>query len=459
MIPYDSTLLQTMVSTDAMAEVWSEERMLSGWVSVERAVVQGQIELRLISEEAGAGTLAALASGVPDPDQIAAEARRAGHLMVGFLRALHTAGRAGPALHLGPTTQDVMDLTLVGQMREAQDLVDESLQGLLDVLCGLALEERSTPTMARTHGQHAMPTTFGFVLASWADELDAHGERMRQARQRWQVGGLGGAVGTQAAFVELGGESSARRLEQLVCRRLDLPTPDISNQTRLDRFAEATQVLALLMATLGRIALHLRDLQRPEIGEVSRSPSPDECNSSTMPNKRNPESLEQIQGLSQVVAGHASAVLATRLVDHRDGTRLPALLGAIPASFSATHRALTSLNEHLRTLVVNRDQMRRNLDHPSLFGQVACERVMVAAARRTGEKHEAHSRLSELADRSRREGRSMRSLIESDPWLGALFDEEELNQLFRLDGYLGTAPAQVDAVVRRIRGACSPSES
>jgi adenylosuccinate lyase len=373
--------------------------------------------------------------------------------MVAFLRTVREAcGDAAEHLHVGPTTQDILDTGLVLQMSEAASLIREQSLALEEILCRRALEEKDTVMMGRTHEQHALPTTFGLVLASWASEIHDHVERLEQSGPRWQTGSVSGGVGAQNAFVELSDRATACELERRVCRALGLLTPDIQQQSRLDRFGEVTSILASLCASLARMGLQLRTLERPEVAEVATPYGEEACSSSTMPNKRNPEAVERVQGLADLARGYADAMLSLRAADHRDGTRIPVLFTALPGAFLVASRALATVADHVQALQVNPEAMRASLDHPRVFGQAAAERIMLALYRKTGRKHWAHTRLSECSSISQRTRRPLREAIEEAPDLAPLFDAAELDALFDLTTYTGTAAVQVERAVARIRG-------
>jgi len=452
MIPFESKLLSGVVTTPEMAAIWCEERTLAFWLEVERAITEVQAEMGMIPREAAEEILAHLEPRFITLDQLTAKAREACHTIVGFLRVFREiCGRAAEHFHLGPTTQDILDTGLVLQLREAHQRLDESLNRLEQALCRRAKQYRDTPMMGRTHEQHALPYTFGFVLAGWALELREQRERSDQSRTRWLFGSLSGGVGSQSAFVELAGAVQARELEKRVCDRLGLPTPLVDMHTRLDRFTEVTNNLALLTATLGRIGLHLRTMERPEVGEISLQYGEDACSSSTMPNKRNPEPLEWVQGLAQLVAGHTAAMLATKFADHRDSTRIPVLNTALPQSFAMAHRGALIVADAVETLEARPERMLANIYHPAALGQAICERVMIAMYRKTGRKHEAHTLLSILSRESRATQRPILELMEAEPTLRGQFNDQEWEALLRLEEYTGTAALQVDKVLERLK--------
>ena len=277
----------------------------------------------------------------------------------------------------------------------------------------------------------------------------------RKALRAVKVSGLqqlvvAGGVGAQNAFVELSDHQTARELERRVCQRLGLFAPDSQQQGRFDRFGEVVFILASLCASLARMGLQLRTMERPEVAELGTLYGEEACSSSTMPNKRNPEPAERVQGLADLARGHADTMLSLRTADHRDSTRIPVLYTAVPGAFLLVSRALESIAAHLETMQVNRDVMRANLDHPNVLGQAAAERVMIALYRKTGRKHWAHTRLSECSAISTRTRRPLRQVIEEMADLTAHLSAAELDLLFELSTYTGTAALQVEQAVARI---------
>ncbi|RPH99462.1 MAG: hypothetical protein EHM68_02095 [Lysobacterales bacterium] len=450
-IPFDSILFRDLLSTPRMRAVWMEEKMVAAWMDVERAITEVQCELGMVPAWAAARIVECLQPRAIPLDRVRDHAARSGHLMVGFLRTFReVCGDAAEHFHLGPTTQDILDTGLTLQMGEAAALVREQALALQRTLCHRALAEKNTVMMGRTHEQHALPTTFGLVLATWACEAHDHLDRLDQSERRWRFGSVAGGVGAQNAFVELSDHQTARELERRVCQRLGLFAPDSQQQGRFDRFGEVVFILASLCASLARMGLQLRTMERPEVAELGTLYGEEACSSSTMPNKRNPEPAERVQGLADLARGHADTMLSLRTADHRDSTRIPVLYTAVPGAFLLVSRALETIAGHLETMQVNREVMRANLDHPNVLGQAAAERVMIALYRKTGRKHWAHTRLSECSAISTRTRRPLRQVIEEMADLTAHLSAAELDLLFELSTYTGTAALQVERAVARI---------
>lgn len=452
LIPFDSLLFQDLVGTPAMRAVWTGRRTLETWMAVEAAITRVQAELGLIPAWAAAEITRRLTPDHLTPERIREKQATVGHLMVAFLKAFREiCGPAAEHFHVGPTTQDILDTGLTLQIDQAHAIVFEEAWRLEDALCAQAECYRQTPVAGRTHQQHAAPLTFGFVLAGWALELHDHLERALEGEARWRVGMVSGAVGTHSAFVELSDLATARLLERRVCEELGLAAPRGDLHRRTDRFAEVAGHLAGLCSHLGRIGLDIRGWQRPEVGEVEEPSGPLQYSSSTMPNKRNPEASEQVEGLATLCRALSLAMQDLQMSEHRDSTRMPVEFTALPLSFLMTARALETTRRTVEGLVVHADAMLENLSHPRVRGQTAGERIMIALYRKTGRRDAAHTRLHACAQRSRAHGIPFRDAILQDPELAPLFDEGELDRLLDLTTYLGSAAQQVDEAVAYVR--------
>ena len=307
--PFGSILFRDSVSTAEMREVWTDQNMVQKWMDVEGAIVEAQAALGMIPERAARQIAEKLTLEFLPVERIAAERRLVGHLMVAFLKAFRdVCGPAAEHFHVGPTTQDIMDTGLTLQMRESHELIMKQLRRLEDRLCERALEHKNTVVMGRSHQQHAVPVTFGFILANWASEISDHIEWARESEKRWLLGNLSAAVGAQNTFVELSDVKTARRLQEMVCELLGLGIPVTDLHSRTDRFAEVVTNLSELCSSLGELGLNIASWQRPEVLEVEEPYDIDRYSSSTMPNKVNPERSEEVAGLAKLVRGLALAV-------------------------------------------------------------------------------------------------------------------------------------------------------
>jgi adenylosuccinate lyase len=451
-IPFGSILLEDMVSTPEMRAIWTEDNMIAKWIEVEKAITSAQAELGMVPKEAAEVICQRLSLQYLTPELIRKKKETYGHVMVSFIKAFREiCGEAAEHFHVGPTTQDILDSGLTLQMREAHYITLKKMLELEMVLCDQALEYKDAIMMGRTHRQHAVPTTLGFILAVWASEIRDHIARAKESEKRWLFGNLSGVVGTQNSLVELSDTNTARKLQQMVCAKLDLNTPLIDLHSRTDRFAEVIRNLTELCSFLGRIGLNIRDWQQSEVMEVEEPCNPTQCHSSTLPNKQNPASSEIAEGLATVCRGLASAMENIRMPITRDETRIPVHFTSIPMVYMLVSTGLSITLRNITGLVVHRENMIKNLNHPNVLQQAASERIMMAMYRKTGEKDRAYTLLHQCARRSYENRVSFREVILKNTDIAELFTPEELDKLLDLTTYTGTAVLQTESAVRVIK--------
>ncbi len=448
-IPFDSLLLRSMFSTETSRKIWTEENMVQKWIDVERAITEAQSELGIIPQHDAGVIIDNLSLKNLPIENIHEQAKKTGHLMVSFLKAFREAcGPSAEHFHLGPTTQDILDTGLTLQMKESHEYVMLQMIELESVLCHRAMEFKDTVVMGRTHHQHAVPVTFGFVLATWAGEIADHIDRAQESEKRWLFGSLSGAAGAQNAFAEICGIETARKLAGMVCKKLGLNTPRIDLHTRTDRFAEVITNLAELCSSLGEFGLNISLWQMSEVMEAEEPYDCRQYSSSTMPNKVNPEPSEQIQGLAALTRSLALAVQSINMPGNRDGTRITIEYAAIPLSYMMTSKALESMIRNVSGLIVHKDKMLENIFHPNVLGQAAAERLMIAMYGKIGQKNEAHKLLHEYSRKSREKKIHLKDLFLEDEYMSKIFTREELDKLFDLTTYTGTAAHQTEEFVK-----------
>jgi adenylosuccinate lyase len=293
----------------------------------------------------------------------------------------------------------------------------------------------------RTHGQIGSPITFGFKLASWADEIRRHIGRLADGRTRWLVGQLAGSVGTLGF---LGQQGPAVRAD--FCRLLGLSDPGISWTTSRDRIAEFSLVMAMIATTMARIGDEVYELQRPELAEVGESVSIDAVGSITMPHKRNPENSEHLVTLGRMVRSQADLILDSSVQSHeRDGRGWKAEWVAFPEVCLLTAASLHIADELIRGLTVDTRSMTRNLERTR--GYWASESVLVTLSPDLG-KHRAQQLLSEALRQGLDRGVDFKEAILSNPDLSQHLDAAKIDQLLQ-NPDTGSATTMVDAVVTR----------
>ncbi len=439
---FDSALYGELFTTSEMHAVFDDRSLVGTWLAVEAALASVQGELGLIPAEAARAIGAAARVEPIDWARLGAGTRSVGRPIAPLLEQVIEIG--GPLveewLHWGATTQDIMDTATVLQVRAALSLVHRDLARLILRIAALADQHRATPVVARTNGQDAIPTTFGFLLASYAAELDRGRSRLKQAGPRVLVVQFGGAVGTLAACGPRGLEVRAA-----LAARLGLDVPDLSWTASRDRLAEIVQILGLLHGALGRIANDINLWSRTAAAEVAEGVG---GGSSTMPQKRNPRASESIGALARLARIRAAGAL--EFLDQsevRQGAPWLAEWSVIPEMFMLTAASLARANELFAGLQVDPVVMRRGFADSN--DHVMAEALMMALASRIG-RGRAH-RLLKAALHAAGPGASLAAAVTRSAELSAIISPEDVERALDPADYLGLAPRMVDSLVCRLR--------
>ena len=424
-------------SRPEMSAIWSEDNSFELWLKVEIAASQGWTDLGVVPEE----DMAKIRHARFDRSAYDLIFEETKHDIVSFTRAV--SGSLGPEsrwVHHGLTSNDVKDTALSMQLAQSCDLIDTGIVALLNALRVRAIEFKNTPCIGRSHGIHAEPMSFGMKLALWFTEIKGNRERLTVTRGRVAVGMLSGPVGTFA--------SVPPEIEESVCRQLDLSPAEVSNQViQRDRHAEYVQVLALVAATLEKIATEIRGLQRTEIREVEEpfgKPGYVTKGSSAMPHKRNPELSERICGLARLVRGHSITALENVALWHeRDISHSSAERMILPDSSLALDYILSLMTGIISDMVVYPDRMMHNLEITR--GLVFSPRVMLLLVEKGVERTEAYDAVQRNSMRSWDEDLDFRELIKTDPVVASRVSADDLDDLFDYGFYLN----HVDHIFKR----------
>ena len=420
----------------AMGRIWSEEAKYQAWLRVELAVCEAYARRGRIPGDALARIRA---RARVDIARILAIQERVRHEMIALLTSLEEQlGDDARFVHIGLTTNDVWDTATALQLRDAADLLIAGQERLRAALGALALRHKDTLIVGRTHGVHAEPTTFGLKVAVWWAEAGRNLERLGRARTAIAVGKLSGAVG-QFAHVE-------PALEEEVCRGLGLEPAPVSTQiVQRDRHAEFCALLAVAAASLEKIALEVRGLQRTEVLEAQEPFGEGQKGSSAMPHKRNPELSERICGLARLIRANAQAALENVALWHeRDISHSSVERVILPDSTIALDYILHLATFVVQGLDVDPARMAENLELS--HGLVYSQRVMLRLAERGLARQVAYEIVQKSAMRAWRERRSFLELLAGDPAVTERLAPEELKACFDPAWYL----RNVDAVFRRI---------
>jgi adenylosuccinate lyase len=404
----DSVAYAHLWATDETRALFDERARWQRWLDILVALAAAQADLAVVPASS-AQTIAELARVDDlDLDFLAEETRRTAHSTLGLIRALLRVLPADVAEHVyyGATVQDLTDTWFALTMRDVGDLVDRDVRRLVGAVTGLAARHERTVMPGRTHAQPGAPISFAFKLATWADELGRHLERLHEGRRRWSTVQLGGAVGTLGFYGEVGPALRARFAE-----RLGLRDPGIAWFTSRDRITEFATVMTGITGTLARIGNEVMELQRPEIGELREAAAVDVVGSIMMPHKRNPEASEHLDTLARLARANALVLMEGQVQLHeRDGRPWKAEWVALPEVCLLTSAALRLGITCVEGLEVDADRMRANVG--AAQGLLASERILGILSARLG-KHRAQAALQDIFGTARRDRRSAADALES----------------------------------------------
>ena len=418
----------------AMAAIWSDEARYEAWLRVEVAACEAFARRGRIP----ADVMARIRGLRVDVGRILAIQARVKHEMIALLTSVEEQlGSDSRFVHVGLTTSDVWDTATALQLRAAADALLGGQARLQAALRTLALRHRDTVMIARTHGGHAEPTTFGLKVAGWYVEAGRNLERLRRAREAIAVGKLSGAVGT---FAHLEPE-----IEEEVCRDLGLAVEPVSTQiVQRDRHAEFCAALAVAGASLEKIALEVRGLQRTEVLEAQEPFGEGQKGSSAMPHKRNPELSERVCGLARLLRTNALAALENVALWHeRDISHSSVERVILPDSTTLLDYMLDVTAFIVEGLEVDPARMAENLDRS--HGNIYSQRVLLRLTEAGLARQAAYELVQGHAMRAWRERRPLLELLTGDPAVTAHVTPDDLKACFDPAWYV----RHVDAVFRR----------
>jgi adenylosuccinate lyase len=443
---FDDALIKHLWSSDELRAVFSDRNRVQKWYDYEAALALEQAELGIIPRAAAQEIAARAKVENVDIEAIAAEIRRIKHPLVPALKAVERLCREGHGeyIHFGPTTQDVLDTGVVLQIKDAHAIYLREMKAIGRALYRLAEAHKAAPMAGRTHGVQALPITFGHKAAIWLSEMGRNYERLRGLEARVFVGGMVGAVGTQASY-----GPRAFELERRLMKRLGLGVADVNWQPARDRFAEYVCVLAIIGQTLGKIANEIINLEHTEIGEAFEPFSTGKVGSSTMPHKRNPSTCEAAVAVSRALRYNAAFMLECMVVEHeRDGSAWRGEWKALPESCLMAGGLLATMSQVLSGLTVDAPRMRRNLD--LLGGFLLSERVMFALSEKVG-KQTAHDLVYEASMHGIERGISFEQALLQNGKVKAVLTADALRAVLDPATYVGHAPQIVDRVLAETR--------
>ena len=441
----ESLLYGASFSTAEFLDIFNDHARVQAWFDVEVALAKAQGQLGVIPEEAAQEiSQKAIVENV-DVSEIGQGISATAHPIVPAIRALEEIcdNGAGEYIHYGATTQDVMDTGLVLQIKKSWPIILRDLTGIQDALIKLAKKHRSTPMVGRTHGQQALPLTFGYKCAVWVDEIGRQISRFREAEARVLSGNITGAVGTMAAFGPKG-----REIQKIALDHLNLTVPNICWHSSRDRICELANLMTQISGSLGKIAREIYALQQVEFGELAEPHHHGKVGSSTMPHKRNPAVVELAIGLSRLIRAQQVAITDAAFQEHeRYSALLRIELAAVPEMMIYSGALLSKMRTVLEKLEVYPKRMRSNLD--MLGGLLLSEKVMLALGEKIG-KQTAHEVVYEIAMDSFEKEIPFKDALNGDKRVSNNLSSQEIGSLLDPVTYIGESEKIVDDVLSRV---------
>ena len=418
-----------------MKKVWSEENKYGKWLDVEIAVCEAWAELGKVPRN----SLTKIKMARCNLNRMQEILEETHHDMTAFLGAVaESIGPESRFIHLGLTSNDVMDTALSLQMVEATRILSQDIKDLIAALAKQALKHKYTVIIGRTHGIHAEPTTFGLKLAIWLEEMQRNRKRLAEAAQIVAVGKISGAVGTYATVPP--------EVEEIVCAKLGLNPAPVSNQIiQRDRHAQLVTTMAIIASSLEKFATEIRLLQKTESREVEEPFSEGQTGSSSMPHKRNPELCERICGIARLIRGYALTSMENVALWHeRDISHSCTERVMLPDACLLLDYALSLFTGIINGLLVYPDKMKKDLEITR--GLIFSQRVMLALIDKGLSRQTAYKLVQKNAMQSWKSRRHFMTLLKADAEIGKVLTSTELEALFDYNYYL----AHVDDIFKRL---------
>ena len=426
-----------------MGAIWTDENKYRCWLQVEAAASTVLAEDGVIPAAAAKAIATKATVSAARVLEIESEVK---HDVIAFTTAVAESLKAQGLdaesrwLHYGLTSNDIVDTAQALQIKEASRLLTDGIAALLTVLKRRAIEFKHTPTIGRTHGIHAEPTTFGLKLLNWFTEMERNAARFAAAAEDMRVGKLSGAVGT---FGHLKPEH-----EERICGRLGLKPAPVSTQViQRDRHAAYITTLAIIGSTLDKIAVEIRHLQRTEVREAQEYFSEKQKGSSAMPHKKNPITSEQISGLARVLRGNAQAAMENIPLWHeRDISHSSVERVIFPDSTILVDYLLAKTTDLIDRLLVYPARMKKNL--ASTGGLIFSGQLLLDLAEAGMLREDAYKLVQQHAMRAWKDDLSFRDEVARDPKIAKLLSPKKLDRTFDYSRQL----VNVDTIFKRVLG-------
>ena len=423
-------------SRKIMSDIWTDENRFRIWLEIELLATEAQVKLGNVPKRAFENIRRKAKFSTARILKIEEKVK---HDVIAFLTNVNESiGIDSRFLHMGMTSSDVIDTALSVQMKQAGGIILKDLFALARVLRLKARKYKFLSMIGRTHGVHAEPITLGLKFALWYDEIQRNIERWKRAIEGISVGQISGAVGTY--------EHISPKVEKFVCTRLGLKTTKISTQIlQRDRHAEYMSALALIATSIEKFATEIRHLQKTETLELEEAFTKGQKGSSAMPHKKNPITCERLSGIARIIRGNMIASFENIPLWHeRDISHSSVERVILPDSTILVDYALTQFTNLIANIVVNKDNIKRNLGLTT--GLVFSQTLLLKLIEKRMRREDAYRIVQGIAMKSWNERKNFMQLVRTDREVAKFLSDKELDELFDY----GKSRKNVDFIFRRV---------
>lgn len=430
---------------DEAKEIWSRNGRHSRLLEVERALVWAHCKMGKVSAEHYDKIADISDPGIVTAERVDELEKETKHDIMALTKAMaEVAGDAGWCIHLGATSNDIVDSAVALQIRDSIRLQRITMTELLRVLCDISERYRDTVMLGRTHGQAAVPITFGLKVAVWVDEFRRHLVRLDEMEKRCITGKFLGAVGTGAAL-----GPSALELQQLIMSELGLEIPVATTQVvGRDRYIEWVGWMANVSSSIEKVLQEIRNLQRTEIGEVAEAfDVKKQVGSSTMAHKKNPITSENACGLARIIRSMIMPSYENALLWHeRDLANSSSERFTLSHSMILLDDIIVKCTSIMKNLVINREQMKINLENQR--GLIMAEKVMLELVDRGVSRDVAHEILREASMNTIENQSNLKSECKNNQIIKEKISEDEIDRMFNPLSHIGLSGEIVDNAIK-----------
>jgi adenylosuccinate lyase len=437
--------------TDAMKEVFDDQKKILYQLEIEAAVAQSQSEIGMIPKSVAQNIAQMARSGKITIKRVKQLEAKSDHDTAALVEALSEVCKssARPWIHYGLTSNDLVDTGNSLQMRDAIRIIEPKIAKLAIILADLAVKYKEMPAVGRTHGQHASIISFGLKFANAALEMAKHIERIEEVKKRILICKTLGVVGTGSLM-----GAKALEVQKRVAKKLALFPADVTTQViPRERYAEYVFLMALIGSTLEKLAVEIRNLQRTEIGEVAEPFKKEQMGSSAVPVKRNPVKSERVTSLSKLLRSQISVTFENIPLWHeRDLSNSANERFILPTSPILLDEMLEAMTKILRELYVDEERIRKNLEFT--MGQIFAEFVLEALIKKGVPRFEAYRDIQRVAFAASENRIDFRDAVKNDDAISSHLTEEEIDSIFVTENHLGASGQIIKNVYGIVKKSC-----